>query len=555
MRQFYIIFFCVFISSSCIGQITFDANFENARLDTAYLDSSSYRLWPITNLHFRISNAMNQQPTLKIYDSLGYQLRSYHYMVYRYEGDSVWNFFDTAYKANPVSDYHFMNHNPFLQDTVYISYWFPYTYSDLNKYLSGLAASPYLINFGIKTHSYQGRNIYGYEITDPSYHSCYKKNVVITGRQHPTEFISGYFVEGLSNYLLYSTDSIADLVRRKYRFFIYPMLNPDGVVTGIGTNVLGQDLNRSWEDSLIISNIPESDSIRTVIWNETMQKVNWSIDVHSNAGNNLPFYWWGYTNASPVPFWQQLSAQNFVLGVSASDSSGPMSQTLFQNYIQGNGVSPAKTAANWFRESFDAIAFTFEPTTEPLGPFGDNRITIADYRNAGASLIKGFAVVADSVPYLNGQISQNNNQLIVSVSGGFPPYTYNWSGPLSGNSDTLLNAVSGTYIIEVMDSLGCTWSDTITFMATNSSQHLNTERGLVSISPNPVNSTCFIRLEKNRKPFLLSVYHLHGSLMIKKNFHQNLSGVELNVSDFPAGMYFIEIHNDAFYSNSKLLVY
>jgi len=44
------------------SQITFHSGFENGRLDTAYLDSGEYGLSPVTNLHFQITAANNEQP-------------------------------------------------------------------------------------------------------------------------------------------------------------------------------------------------------------------------------------------------------------------------------------------------------------------------------------------------------------------------------------------------------------------------------------------------------------------------------------------------------------
>ncbi|MBT8196067.1 MAG: T9SS type A sorting domain-containing protein [Bacteroidia bacterium] len=551
-RAILLFFIFILLSGKSSGQVTFDDNFENGRIDTAILDSTAYRLWPITNLHFRITDAINEKPSFKIFDSLGYQLRPYHYMVYRYENDTTWNHFDTAYKATSVDDYYFNNHSAFTNDTVYISYWFPYTYSQLQNYLSSIQGSSYLTEFGIKTHTIQNRNIYGYEITDPAIDNCYKKNVVITARQHPIEFINGYFIEGITNYLLYSTDSLADVIRSNFRFFIYPMLNPDGVVNGIGTNVFGQDLNRSWEDSLLISNIPESDSIRPVIWHDTNQRIDFSIDIHANPGNNQPYYWWGYTGSSPVPQWQQAEALNYVQAVHAADTSGPMSQSLYHNYIQGNGVGTAKTAANWFRKSFNAIAFTFEPTTEPLGPLQDNRLRIEDLKGAGSSLAIGFADLADTLQTLNGQLIMGTNYLIATVNGGTPPYTYQWSGPVNGIADTLFNAVSGTYIIQVNDSLGCTWTDTLVYAPThNHQQDPNKE---VRVYPNPVFNVCHVQLNDKARDIKLSVYDLIGSLKINESV-SNTQHIDLNVAELNMGTYLLKIQTEDMMIHKKLIVH
>ncbi len=550
--RFVCFFLLIWISpGSSKAQVTFDDNFENGRLDTVFVHNSSYNLWPITNLHFRITNALNQSPSFKIFDSSGYQLRPYHNMVYRYEGDSSWNFFDTAYKAQNVDYYHFYNLTSFTKDTVYIAYWYPYTYSDLQQYLSGISGNQYLLNFGIKALSYQGRNIYGYQITDTAYSECYKTNVVITCRQHPVENINGYFIEGLTDYLLYSTDSTAEFLRRNFHFYIYPMLNPDGVYMGSGQNALGQGLNREWEDSLMLGGTPEIDSIRPVIWHETGQKVNWSIDIHSNAGSNIPYYWWGYTNSSSVPQWQITKALQYVQAVAGADFSSPINSSSYQNYIQGNGVSNIKTAANWFRKSFASIAFTFEPTSEPMGLTGNNDYTINHLKTAGSSLAKGFYSVFDTVQAMGGTINIASNSLIAIVSGGHPPYWFTWSGPISGNSDTLQNPVPGLYALTVIDSFGCSWQMNINYLT--SGAILSPSNNMdVAVYPNPTNGLVWINFGHIIDHATIEVYDLSGKIIQKeKVLNNHILPISL-VSHTP-GTYFLKVITHELVCNMKIL--
>lgn len=540
LKRFAFFFLLIGISTTISkAQVFFDDNFENGRLDTAYVDSSSYSLWPITNLHFRITNALGQSPSFKIFDSTGYQLRPYHNMVYRYEGDSSWHFFDTAYKAQSVDYYHFFNQTSFTKDTVYIAYWYPYTYSDLQQYLSGISGNQYLINYGIKALSYQGRNIYGYQITDTAYSECYKANVVITCRQHPVENINGYFIEGLTDYLLYSTDSTAEFLRRNFHFYIYPMLNPDGVYMGSGQNALGQGLNREWEDSLLFGGTPEIDSIRPVIWQETGKKVNWSIDIHSNAGSNIPYYWWGYTNSSSVPQWQIAKALQYVQAVAGADFSSPVNSSSYQSYIQGNGVNISKTAANWFRKSFSAIAFTFEPTSEPMGPIGNNDYTVNHLKTAGSSLAKGFYDVFDTVQAMGGIINIVNNSFIAFATGGYPPYSYIWTGPINGNSDTLQNLLSGLYTLTVIDSLGCMWQKQINYLATqlNSLQHNDLA---LTVYPNPSSHLIWIKFTHIMDYARIQIYDLSGRRVQTEEI-LNQSMIPLELASSLSGSYLLQI--------------
>jgi len=399
--------------------------------------------------------------------------------------------------------------------------------------------SQFLNDAGVKSHSYQGRNLYGYNITDTNYSECYKQNVVITARQHPIESINGYFIEGLTDYLLFSQDTVAEFLRRNFRFYIYPMLNPDGVFNGSGQNALGQGLNREWEDSLISGGVPEIDSIRPVIWQETAQKVNWSIDIHSNPGSNVKYYWWGYKSTSPVPQWQISKAEDYVLAVALSDSSSPENTSLYQDSVQGDGVNTSLTAANWFRKSFNAIAFTFEPTSEPMGYSGNNAITTTNMRNAGASLIKGFASVFDSVQAMGGSIGISGNTLLANITGGYPPYTYQWTGPHSGTNDTLHNAISGIYTLQVTDTKSCTWTQQLDFVSTGYTGPVFMDN-VMRLFPNPSNGMIWIESEHKILNAEIEVFDLAGRCI----YHHELSlenRTYIKLSDDYYGLYLIKI--------------
>lgn len=531
------LYFILLFIPAANSQILLDQNFENGRLDTAYFSNGSYHLWPVTNLHARVTGVNQQQPVFSIFDSVGYQLRSYHYMVYRYASDTTWQFFDTAYKAGTTSDYSFWNHQPFVRDTVFIAYWYPYTYSQLSNYLSNLASNPYLISNKAVGHSYEGRNLYGLEITDTSFTDCYKKNVVITARQHPIENINGYFVEGLINYLLDSRDTIADFLRRNYRFFIYPMLNPDGVFHGSGQNALGQGLNREWEDSLKPGGTPEIDTIRPVIWRQTGQQVDWSIDIHSNPGSNIPYYWWGYTSGSQgVSANHIYQAGSLVSNIAQEDTknSGP---GLFQFTIQGNGVSNSKTAANWFRKSFDAIAFTFEPTSEPLGPTGDNRILKSRMKAAGASIAKGFYHVFDTVQNMHATLHQFTDTLVVEATGGLPPYSYQWNGPQNSTNDTLLNAQPGTYTVSIIDQSGCQWKGNINVTFTSLPEKQNHRSNHIAF-PNPVNEWLMVR-NPGANGARYKICNLSGKTLLAGI----IDGSPIAVKHLSPGLYFLTIES------------
>ncbi len=73
-----------------------------------------------------------------------------------------------------------------------------------------------------------------------------KPAVVLTGRIHPGETNSSFILEGLMRFLV-SSDPRAKRLREKFVFYIIPMLNPDGVISGnYRCSLVGADLNRQW---------------------------------------------------------------------------------------------------------------------------------------------------------------------------------------------------------------------------------------------------------------------------------------------------------------------
>ena len=61
-------------------------------------------------------------------------------------------------------------------------------------------------------------------------------------------------------------------------------------------------------------------------------------------------------------------------------------------------------------------------------------------------------------PSCNGYFDAS---IAIDINGGNPPLSYNWSTG-SGNPDSLFSIPSGTYIINITDSLGCSYIDSVT---------------------------------------------------------------------------------------------
>ncbi|RWS11437.1 cytosolic carboxypeptidase 1-like isoform X1, partial [Dinothrombium tinctorium] len=138
---------------------------------------------------------------------------------------------------------------PHDDDTCYLSYNYPYTYSMLLTHLHFwqriVDNTDIYFDKQILCQTLAGNDLPILTITNrkkdnrPQY-------VFLLARVHPSESPASWNMKGCIDFLL-SNSSEANKLRDNYVFKIVPMMNPDGVVNGNSrTSLSGDDLNRQW---------------------------------------------------------------------------------------------------------------------------------------------------------------------------------------------------------------------------------------------------------------------------------------------------------------------
>lgn len=111
-----------------------------------------------------------------------------------------------------------------------------------------------------------------------------KKSIVVLGRQHPPEITGHYAYASFVAYLLGNTED-AKRFRDRFRIYLAPIVNPDGVDLGHWrTNANGVDLNRDWSEF----NQPETITLRDYFKKEIVQQgreLYFAIDFHSTGSD------------------------------------------------------------------------------------------------------------------------------------------------------------------------------------------------------------------------------------------------------------------------------
>ena len=137
-------------------------------------------------------------------------------------------------------------------DTVYLAYCYPYSYTDLQKYLLRLEQDPVRSQrFRRRTlcQTLAGNSCDLLTITsftsDPQVLRA-RKGVVLSARVHPGESNASWMMKGVIDYLT-GPSLDAKILRDNFIFKVVPMLNPDGVINGnYRCSLAGVDLNRRW---------------------------------------------------------------------------------------------------------------------------------------------------------------------------------------------------------------------------------------------------------------------------------------------------------------------
>jgi len=152
-----------------------------------------------------------------------------------------------------------------------VAYHYPYTFSDLQRYLDALQHDPLVGGYFRRQtlcHTLGGRRCDLLTITsldgDPDTIRR-RRCVMLTSRVHPGESNASWIMKGVIDFLV-GPSLDARLLRSALCFKIVPMLNPDGVAAGnYRCNLAGVDLNRQWAN-------PHRYRDPTVFWSKELIK-------------------------------------------------------------------------------------------------------------------------------------------------------------------------------------------------------------------------------------------------------------------------------------------
>ncbi|MFN4123463.1 MAG: LamG-like jellyroll fold domain-containing protein [Flavobacteriales bacterium] len=194
------------------------------------------------------------------------------------------------------------------------------------------------------------------------------------------------------------------------------------------------------------------------------------------------------------------------------------------------------------------------PTTPTLNnlPQGTYSVNVTDAN--GCSRMENYVIN----PYIELQASVDvtphsgfmpNGAINLNVSGGIPPYSFDWmSGQTTQNISGLL---AGLYFVTVTDSQGCTLDLTIEVPFTVGTQLANQVD--INIYPNPASNAVLIDLSAVNSPMVCELFDLSGRLIHKtstlaRELHK------LNIDNFANGTYLIRLSSNQMIKTEKIKI-
>lgn len=205
----------------------------------------------------------------------------------------------------------------------------------------------------------------------------------------------------------------------------------------------------------------------------------------------------------------------------------------------------------------DTIASIDLDSVEHSGVYN---ITVTDacglsVTDTGSTNVQILAPAADTVSITNvSGIGLSDGSIFANVTGGTPPYTYDWS-----DGQTTLDATGlsgGVYTLDVTDANGCA-SNTLSVFVDEPVGINDVNIGSFSIQPNPNNGNFVVNLDGlYNEEYSFVIRNIIGQTVYAEAFNGHaMSAVELNLSESNKGVYFLTISNSKGKRTEKLIIH
>ena len=306
MKKLYLSFILLLLAAvSCFAQIKFSSDFESGAIgEVIHLDSAMFVMMQedTVSMHSFVVKG-SYDPKNPVDTASAPSPRWFYFQMTGVKDKLVYLNFEDTDPLRPLYSYDNVTWTRFApceaafrkvskrfeQDTVYLAYYQPYTFSYLEKRLQDWGSYDW-VEIDSVGHSLENRPIWLMHVTDGSVPAEDKRRVWLHARQHPSESPASWLTDGFISALVADTPEGAAL-RKQIDAYIIPQTNPDGVANGLSrSNITGvnQEINfaRSADSTVV-----EVQYIKDLIEKLNGEGVfDIALNVHSQVANHAS-YW------------------------------------------------------------------------------------------------------------------------------------------------------------------------------------------------------------------------------------------------------------------------
>ncbi len=216
------------------------------------------------------------------------------------------------------------------------------------------------------------------------------------------------------------------------------------------------------------------------------------------AGGGTPAYTYSWSTGSTVSSISNLAKGQYYFTLTDANSCTALDTVTITEplLLQGqlhvvnnvfcnkgsNGSISVTPAGGTLPYTYSWSPVSVNDSTNANLPAGTYSLTITDNNgctfDSSAVLTQPAAFAATVLQNNPRCFSDKNGSAYVTVSGATAPYIYSWQ-PMSNFTDSMTGQPAGSYTLNVFDSLGCTFSDTIVLVQPT---QLNTSISQVNVS-------------------------------------------------------------------------
>lgn len=234
-------------------------------------------------------------------------------------------------------------------DVCWYARWVPYPIEREQAFLARSQGSPRL-SIGTAGRTVQGRELDLLTIGAPS---AGRAPCWIIARQHPSETMASWFVEGLVERLLDPHDPVVERLLDRAVLYVVPNMNPDGAALGhTRANAAGANLNREWVEPSV-ERSPEVLAVRALM--ETTG-VDFAMDCHGDEELRCNFL------GGPLEIPSRSARLRALFrGFEKSWNAASPDYQLGHPYPGGSPAeADLRMAWNWIGERFDCLSTLLE---------------------------------------------------------------------------------------------------------------------------------------------------------------------------------------------------